>query len=130
MMTKIANLLRSGAIMGTKYQVHEAHVPFVLQFFIDYNLYGMGYMNLSSFKFRHPVPKKLHILQWNNQIQYETLDPLQAFKDRLTAASHTSSKIWTENTISKGDIIHTLPRTTTCQLEIDTEADCILQSLH
>lgn len=30
--------------MNQEFQPHEAHVPFNLQFFIDYNLYGMNFI--------------------------------------------------------------------------------------
>lgn len=38
--------------MGLSYQPHEAHLNFVMQFFIDFNLYGMSFMNLEYVKFR------------------------------------------------------------------------------
>ncbi|KAH3761918.1 DNA polymerase zeta catalytic subunit [Pelomyxa schiedti] len=44
--TRIVALLRSGAIMQTKFAVYEAHIPFSLQIFVDYNLFGMGLRKL------------------------------------------------------------------------------------
>ncbi|CAF3526155.1 unnamed protein product [Rotaria sp. Silwood1] len=41
---KAADLLLAGAVMNQEFQPHEAHVPFNLQFFIDYNLYGMNFI--------------------------------------------------------------------------------------
>ncbi|KAK9763082.1 DNA polymerase zeta [Basidiobolus ranarum] len=46
--SRVAELLQMGAIMGTVFQPYEAHIPFLLQFFIDYNLYGMNYINLDD----------------------------------------------------------------------------------
>lgn len=43
---KAANLLQSGAILGRVFQPHESHVPYILQFFIDYNLYGMSFLHV------------------------------------------------------------------------------------
>jgi hypothetical protein len=43
---RAANLLQNGAIMGKVYQPHESHVPYILQFFIDFNLYGMSFLNV------------------------------------------------------------------------------------
>jgi DNA polymerase zeta len=49
------------------YQPHEAHVPYILQFMIDYNLYGMSNVNLKNVKFRrdpeHPgnIPTNLSV---------------------------------------------------------------------
>ncbi|XP_050100857.1 DNA polymerase zeta catalytic subunit [Anopheles aquasalis] len=45
---KATQLLMNGAILSTTYQVLETHVPYILQFFIDYNLYGMSFLNLES----------------------------------------------------------------------------------
>lgn len=43
---------QNGAVCGTQFQVHEGHVPFILQFFIDYNLYGMSFINVKSVVYR------------------------------------------------------------------------------
>ena len=52
MVKRICELLQSGAIMNKFYQPHEAHIPYLLQLFIDYNLYGMNLINLAAVKFR------------------------------------------------------------------------------
>ncbi|XP_033118831.1 DNA polymerase zeta catalytic subunit-like isoform X2 [Anneissia japonica] len=52
MVKKAVDLLHGGAVMNKVHQPHEAHIPFLLQFFIDYNLSGMDLINLSAFKFR------------------------------------------------------------------------------
>jgi len=41
---KASELLLAGAVMNQEFQPHEAHVPFNLQFFIDFNLYGMNFI--------------------------------------------------------------------------------------
>lgn len=38
--------------MNKSYQPHEGHIPYLLQLFIDYNLYGMNLVNLAAVKFR------------------------------------------------------------------------------
>lgn len=43
---------QNGAILNRIFQPHEAHVPFILQFFIDFNLYGMSYVDFHHVKFR------------------------------------------------------------------------------
>lgn len=50
-----AELLQAGTIMNQSYQPHEAHVPFILQFFLDYNLYGMNLIHIKSCWFRKPL---------------------------------------------------------------------------
>lgn len=49
---RVCELLQGGAIMNKSYQPHEAHIPYLLQLFIDYNLYGMNLINLAAVKFR------------------------------------------------------------------------------
>lgn len=54
--SRIVELMRSGAIMATHFQPFEAHVPYKLQVFIDYNLYGMGWLELEDALLRNDVP--------------------------------------------------------------------------
>ncbi|KAF9956248.1 DNA polymerase zeta, partial [Modicella reniformis] len=53
---RIVDIMRSGAIMGTRFQPFESHIPFRLQFFVDFNLYGMGWLELEEALLRHDVP--------------------------------------------------------------------------
>lgn len=39
-------------MMNKSYQPHEGHIPYLLQLFIDYNLYGMNLLNVAAVKFR------------------------------------------------------------------------------
>ncbi|XP_060837644.1 DNA polymerase zeta catalytic subunit isoform X2 [Rhopalosiphum padi] len=57
---KIAvDLLQNRAICNTIFQPHEAHIPYHLQFMIDYNLHGMNYIKLSAVKYRNSVEQGL-----------------------------------------------------------------------
>ena len=51
---RAANLLQNGAILNKSFHPHESHVPYILQFMIDYNLYGMSFVHipLEVVKFR------------------------------------------------------------------------------
>ncbi|CAH2105361.1 unnamed protein product [Euphydryas editha] len=49
---KAVELCSNGAILGQALQPHEAHLNFTLQFFIDFNLFGMSNIDLQSVKFR------------------------------------------------------------------------------
>ena len=52
MYVRLADLLLAGAVMNQVLQPHESHIPFPLQFMIDYNLFGMNHIHLSALKFR------------------------------------------------------------------------------
>lgn len=54
---RVCELLQSGAVMNKNYQPHEGHIPYLLQLFIDYNLYGMNLVNLAAVKFRRSQKK-------------------------------------------------------------------------
>ena len=54
----MADILRSGALLGLHFEVLEAHIPYRLQACIDLNLYGMDLIELSEFWFRGQVPDR------------------------------------------------------------------------
>ena len=56
-MTRLGTLLRSGEIMQKRFIVYEGHIPFLLQFMLDCNLYGCGWVDISKAKFRETVPE-------------------------------------------------------------------------
>ncbi|OAD62176.1 DNA polymerase zeta catalytic subunit, partial [Eufriesea mexicana] len=58
MIKRAADLLQNGTILNQSLQPHEAHIPFILQFMIDYNLYGMSLINLKNVKFRQCIHTK------------------------------------------------------------------------
>ncbi|KAB8356553.1 hypothetical protein FH972_024135 [Carpinus fangiana] len=55
-MTRFADLLHQGAILGQPLQPFEAHLQYLLQWMCDFNLYGCAYIDCRTVKFRHPVP--------------------------------------------------------------------------
>lgn len=63
---RIVSILQSGALMNSKFRVYESHIPYLLQFLVDYNLYGMGNIELSFYKSRAPHLKNYTGLVWNN----------------------------------------------------------------
>ncbi|SCV02514.1 LAME_0H02234g1_1 [Lachancea meyersii CBS 8951] len=52
---KISDLLRDGKATGRKCKVFEAHIPYLLQFSTDYNLFGCSWLRLHQCYFRTPV---------------------------------------------------------------------------
>ncbi|CAK9831820.1 DNA polymerase zeta catalytic subunit [Anthophora retusa] len=55
MIKRAADLLQNGAILNQSLQPYEAHIPFIMQFMIDYNLYGMSSITLKDVKFRQCI---------------------------------------------------------------------------
>lgn len=54
--SRAAKLLLGGAVFDRSLQPHESHIPYLLQFLVDYNLFGMGLLHLMRIRFRHPIP--------------------------------------------------------------------------
>ncbi|XP_040381696.1 DNA polymerase zeta catalytic subunit isoform X2 [Oryza brachyantha] len=54
--SRAAAHLLDGAVLNRVFQPYESHIPYLLHFLIDYNLYGMGYVHVTDFKFRTPLP--------------------------------------------------------------------------
>ncbi|KAG0198603.1 DNA polymerase zeta [Mortierella sp. GBA30] len=99
---RIVDLMRSGAVMGTQFQPFEAHIPFKLQFFIDYNLYGMGWIELEDALLRNEIPSPA---------------PGDHPK-RLTKATVADTSIWSpENDPG---------RISNCEVEMDSTAERII----
>ncbi|XP_064212236.1 DNA polymerase zeta catalytic subunit isoform X2 [Tribolium castaneum] len=61
-------MLQSEVIHGRLYQPHESHIPYILQFMIDYNLHGMSRILLNDLKFRDDSHKQSY-----SQLEADTL---------------------------------------------------------
>lgn len=94
-MTRLADLLRQGVVMKQVFQPFEAHLQYLLQFMVDYNLYGCDYIDCAKVVFRSPVPK------------YE----------KLTSLSH----IWHDRSIPHGHVSEQseIPKASHCSIEVD-----------
>nr|XP_058939568.1 DNA polymerase zeta catalytic subunit isoform X7 [Kogia breviceps] len=119
MVKRICELLQSGAIMNKFYQPHEAHIPYLLQLFIDYNLYGMNLINLAAVKFRKARRKS---------------DPLRASgscKNQLPGRNSLTGTLfrWEEDEIPSSLILEGVEPQSTCELEVDAVAADILNRL-
>ncbi|GMY18869.1 DNA polymerase zeta catalytic subunit-like [Fagus crenata] len=83
---------------------HESHIPFILQFMIDYNLYGMGHTHLSKMKFRHLVldtfsPRKSDRIGQQNQKMDKLTCMANDFQADPNCDASLSSPIWISSTI-------------------------------
>ena len=70
-MTRLADLLREGAVMKRVLQPYESHMQYLAQWMCDYNLYGCAYIDCQKVKFRGPIPRYLEmnsaLHQWHDQ---------------------------------------------------------------
>ena len=58
---RIAQIVRSGVINDTVYEPFECHIPYLLHFLKDHNLYGMNFVFFKAPSFRQPVASNLSI---------------------------------------------------------------------
>uniref|UniRef100_A0A8I5NLD5 DNA polymerase zeta catalytic subunit n=1 Tax=Papio anubis TaxID=9555 RepID=A0A8I5NLD5_PAPAN len=115
---RICELLQSGAIMNKFYQPHEAHIPYLLQLFIDYNLYGMNLINLAAVKFRKARRKS------------NTLYATGSCKNHLSRNSLAGTLFrWEQDEIPSSLILEGVEPQSTCELEVDAVAADILNRL-
>ncbi|XP_061479614.1 DNA polymerase zeta catalytic subunit [Rhineura floridana] len=118
MVKRVCELLQGGAIMNKSYQPHEAHIPYLLQLFIDYNLYGMNLINLAAVKFRKAKKKG------------DTFEESGSYKDNLSG--HSAARIlpqWENNQIPSSLILEGIEPQSTCELEVDAVAADVLNRL-
>lgn len=101
-MTRLADLLREGAVMKRKIQPYESHMQYIAQWMCDYNLYGCAYMKCQKVKFRSPVPDYLE----------------------LSNAMHQ----WHDRSIDHSDMSDPgkLPKQSNCSIEVDVCAQDLL----
>ncbi|KAL8028904.1 hypothetical protein ABFX02_14G193000 [Erythranthe guttata] len=130
--SRAANLLLTGAILDKVLQPYESHIPFLLQFLIDYNLYGMGHLHVSKIKFRYPVPDVFFQpkVQCNGKTRPLT-DESASMESQadLGGDLNVNTPIWTSSTIPDGwiwqDNSH-FRRQSTSELEVDAIAHDII----
>uniref|UniRef100_A0A673FT76 DNA polymerase zeta catalytic subunit n=1 Tax=Sinocyclocheilus rhinocerous TaxID=307959 RepID=A0A673FT76_9TELE len=107
MVKRVSELLQGGAVMNKSFQPHEAHIPFLLQLFIDYNLYGMNMISLAAVKFR---------------------------KSHATGNTHSDGGLrdamrWEDDNIPSSMILQEVERMSVCELEVDAVAADVLNRL-
>ncbi|CAL8312592.1 unnamed protein product [Lota lota] len=115
MVKRVCELLCSGAVMNKVYQPHEGHIPFLLQFFIDYNLYGMNLLHLAALKFRTQRLRG----------QGSCLSVCR-LNDSILGASFQR---WQPDNIPCSLVLEGVQRQSTCELEADAVATDILNRL-
>ncbi|KAK9324185.1 hypothetical protein V1517DRAFT_318484 [Lipomyces orientalis] len=101
-MGRLADLFRDSAVLGIPVQVYEAHVPYILQFMADFNLFGCGWVNANNLQFRSPVPE---------------------YSGKGAKAFEWTTDTIHRHMISGPDIV---PRESYCALEIDVQAQHLM----
>ncbi|XP_041831754.1 DNA polymerase zeta catalytic subunit isoform X2 [Melanotaenia boesemani] len=129
MVKRVCELLQSGAVMNKSYQPHEGHIPYLLQLFIDYNLYGMNLVNLGAVKFRRSSNKeeatrptsscRLSISPWKSPCASK-------FNDSTQGGTFVH---WEETALPSSLVLDDVERQSTCELEVDAVAVDILNRL-
>ncbi|KAI3694970.1 hypothetical protein L1987_77956 [Smallanthus sonchifolius] len=132
-------LVSGGSVLEKSLKPHESHIPFLLQFLVDYNLHGMGHLHVSKMKFRHPVPhvftkKKLN---FNGQHKQQMDNSFIATNSKADSSGDVclESPIWFSSTIpdtwmwnfpSQDLEDNIVNRQSVCELEGDAAIDDIL----
>ncbi|XP_060966824.1 DNA polymerase zeta catalytic subunit isoform X2 [Cannabis sativa] len=145
--SRAANLLLGGGVLDKSLQPHEAHIPFILQFLIDYNLYGMGHVHLSKMRFRHPVPDVFCPRRsFYNEHPRQNVDPMTCLPPEsqadISGSSSFDSPVWISSNVPDDWMWHSsceydasptpeidinsVKRQSLCQLEGDATVDEIL----
>ncbi|KAF7507885.1 hypothetical protein GJ744_010049 [Endocarpon pusillum] len=101
-MTRLADLLREGAVMKRVLQPYESHMQYLAQWMCDYNLFGCGYIDCKKVKFRGPVPDFLEMNSNSHR-----------WHDRSIPSEYVSNE-------------DTLPKQSHCSLEVDVHVEDIL----
>ena len=91
-MTRLADLLRVGAVMKRVLQPYESHMQYLAQWMCDYNLYGCAYIECRKVKFRAPVPDWLDL---DNELHswHDRSIPPELISDELPKQSHCSLEV-------------------------------------
>uniref|UniRef100_A0A1A8ES22 DNA polymerase zeta catalytic subunit n=2 Tax=Nothobranchius korthausae TaxID=1143690 RepID=A0A1A8ES22_9TELE len=133
MVKRVCELLQSGAVMNRTYQPHEGHIPYLLQLFIDYNLYGMNLITLGAVKFRRSQSKGEPPAE-PNRTGTSSLPSISPWKSPCTSKLNDSTPggamvRWDKDTIPCSLVLEDVERQSTCELEVDAVAVDILNRL-
>ncbi|KAM3861188.1 LOW QUALITY PROTEIN: DNA polymerase zeta catalytic subunit [Diretmus argenteus] len=130
---RVCELLQGGAVMNKSYQPHEGHIPYLLQLFIDYNLYGMNLLNLGAVKFRRRRHKEGLPTVADGQApnSHPTTSP---WKSPCTSKLNDSTLggtfvRWEEDALPCSLVLDEVDKQSTCELEADAVATDILNHL-
>ncbi|KAK0531877.1 DNA polymerase zeta [Tilletia horrida] len=117
--SRLITMLESGRILATRFTVFEGHIRYQLQFMLDYNLLGCGFVDFEDVLFRLPVPSGSDHAALMSQPSAQSL----LWNDE-TIPQHCLPQPSPE-AMSVGDAAHP-PRSSYCTLELDATSQSIL----
>ncbi|KAG6482273.1 hypothetical protein ZIOFF_058904 [Zingiber officinale] len=126
-----------GAVLGRNFQPYESHIPYLLHFLVDYNLYGMSHVHSSKIKFRPPLPDSFvgKMANWKKNDLEVITDKIGVGKEAVresaiwVSSMVSSSLLWPDSVAFQCSIekLSTMPRRQSiCELEGDSVVDDIL----
>lgn len=120
----LAALLQSGRVCNLQFQPYEAHIPYLQQFMIDYNLFGMDYIELHRDRlwFREPVV----LLPFSQMTQSPVLSSSSAASNASMRSIYSSQNIPKHQVLSNEEI----SRYSSSELEMDVHVDHVLNRRH
>jgi len=123
MLRKASDLLASGSVMGSILQPHYGHVPYTLQFCMDYNLQGMSLIHLKYARFRKPsnIQDRSQLRSTSSAMASDQLQLLisQPPSQRIFRIEHFPDELLAPDS---------LPPMSVCDLEIDAVACDIMNN--
>ncbi len=108
--SRLADLLRQGVVLGGNLEPFEAHVPLLAQFMMDFNLYGCGLITCTAACFRYPIYKCEDLEHTQQLLQTFGID-----------SGDFEIQRWEERDLSAKYISRDRLRVSHCTLEIDIE---------
>eukprot|EP00804_Cyclotella_cryptica_P015105 CCRYP_000678-RA/>CCRYP_000678-RA protein AED:0.04 eAED:0.04 QI:194/1/1/1/0.90/0.83/12/2203/2174 len=128
---------REEDVRSLKFRCYEAHIPYTMQVFKDYNLAGLKYVNVGHVRFRGPLPRGLRKRTKEDFLRLRTAGENGAGQKDNNHAFFLSDNVPNEWLWHKSDDDglynpslqkrkHWLKKQTSCDLEFDTTVQNIL----
>ena len=111
------------------FHCYEAHIPYTMQFFKDYNLAGLSYIHCSHVQLRHPLPKSIPWRGGGGSLGTESSSPATT-----TSTSTTTDLAFLEENTSEhyqwpkssAHVAWWTKRATSADVELDISVEHIL----
>ena len=86
--SSIVKYLKSRQLLNHCFMTFESHINYIMHFMSDYNIVGMGFMNLANFTFRSPLPE---------ESDAETLGVSASSNPTWNPTTGINSRVWTKD---------------------------------